>query len=113
MFFRTESGYDILHNKKNEVSYVRVKPRDFVIYLRSFQDYFAASELEGITSPAYTVIHFVDDNQDFYFWKYIFTSLKFVNSLVKVAYEIRNDKSISYSDFKNLKWCLPNRREQK
>lgn len=25
MFFRTESGYDILHNKKNEVSYMRVK----------------------------------------------------------------------------------------
>lgn len=67
MFFRTESGYDILHNKKNEVSYMRVKPGDFVIYLRSFQDGFAASELEGITSLAYTVIHFVDDNQDFYF----------------------------------------------
>lgn len=43
MFFRTESGYDILHNKKNEVSYMRVKPRDFVIYLRSFQDCFVAS----------------------------------------------------------------------
>ena len=26
MFFRTESGYDILHNKKKEVSYMRVKP---------------------------------------------------------------------------------------
>lgn len=102
-FFRTESGYDIPHNKKNEVSYMQVKPRDFVIYLRSFQDCFAVSEFERITFPEYTIIRFVDDNQDFYFWKYIFTSLKFVNSLVKVAYKIHNDRSISYSDFKDLK----------
>ncbi len=113
MVFRTESGYDILHNKRNEIGYKRVKPGDFVIHLRSFQGSFAASEIEGITSPAYTIIRFVDDNQDFYFWKYIFTSKKFIDSLVKVTYGIRDGRSISYSDFKNLKWCLPNREEQK
>lgn len=78
-FFRTESSSDILHNKKNEVDYIRVKSENFVIYLRSFQDGFANSEFEGITFPAYTIIRFVDDNQDFYFWKYIFTSQKFIN----------------------------------
>ena len=81
MVFRDSSGYDIKHNKKSEVGYKRVQSGDFVIHLRSFQGGFAASEIEGITSPAYTIIRFKVNNQDFYFWKYVFTSKKFIDSL--------------------------------
>ena len=34
---RSESGYDIFHDKSNEVTYKRVLPGQFVIHLRSFQ----------------------------------------------------------------------------
>lgn len=112
MVFRDSSGYDIKHNKKSEVGYKRVQSGDFVIHLRSFQGGFAASEIEGITSPAYTVIRFKVNNQDFYFWKYVFTSKKFIDSLVKVTYGIRDGRSISYTDFKNLKWLIPSKKEQ-
>ena len=112
MIFRDSSGYDIKHNKKSEVGYKRVQSGDFVIHLRSFQGGFAASEIEGITSPAYTIIRFKVNNQDFYFWKYVFTSKKFIDSLVKVTYGIRDGRSISYTDFKNLKWLIPSKKEQ-
>ena len=112
MIFRDSSGYDIKHNKKSEVGYKRVQSGDFVIHLRSFQGGFAASEIEGITSPAYTIIRFKVNNQDFYFWKYVFTSKKFIDSLVKVTYGIRDGRSISYTDFKNLKWLIPSEKEQ-
>ena len=112
MVFRDSSGYDIKHNKKSEVGYKRVQSGDFVIHLRSFQGGFAASEIEGITSPAYTIIRFKVNNQDFYFWKYVFTSKKFIDSLVKVTYGIRDGRSISYTDFKNLKWLIPSKKEQ-
>ena len=112
MVFRDSSGYDIKYNKKSEVGYKRVQSGDFVIHLRSFQGGFAASEIEGITSPAYTIIRFKVNNQDFYFWKYVFTSKKFIDSLVKVTYGIRDGRSISYTDFKNLKWLIPSKKEQ-
>lgn len=53
---RSISGYDISHDKSNEVTYKRVIPGQFVIHLRSFQGGFAHSSVEGITSPAYTHI---------------------------------------------------------
>ena len=44
---RSESGYDIFHDKSNEVTYKRVLPGQFVIHLRSFQGGFAHSSVEG------------------------------------------------------------------
>ncbi|WP_369384385.1 restriction endonuclease subunit S, partial [Ligilactobacillus hayakitensis] len=113
MVLRSDSGHNIQHDKSSEKGYKRVQPGDFVIHLRSFQGGFAASKVEGITSPAYTVIRFLDSNQNFYFWKNIFISQRFIKSLVKVTYGIRDGRSISYSDFKNLKWNFPSNDEQK
>lgn len=90
MVLRSDSGYNIQHDKSSEKAYKRVQPGDFVIHLRSsFQGGFAASKVEGITSTAYTVIRFLDSNQNFYFWKNIFISQRFIKSLVKVTYGIR------------------------
>ena len=70
---RTDTGYNISHNKANEVTYKVVKPGQYVIHLRSFQGGFAHSSVEGITSPAYTVFGFKDaERHDDYFWKIIF-----------------------------------------
>lgn len=114
MVYRDENGIDIHHNKSNEDTYKRVLPGQFVIHLRSFQGGFAYSNVEGITSPAYTVITF--KNPELYyglFWKQVFKSLTFIKHLETITYGIRDGRSISFSDFRSLKLCYPTYGEQK
>jgi type I restriction enzyme S subunit len=110
---RSESGYDISHNKSNEVTYKRVIPGQFVIHLRSFQGGFAHSAVEGITSPAYTVFGFKDASlHSDYFWKYIFMSKAFINRLRLITYGIRDGRSISFKEFAELRMLYPSKKEQ-
>ena len=103
MVYREQNGIDIQHDKKNEASYKRVLPGQFVIHLRSFQGGFAYSEIEGITSPAYTVMSFKNSNEQYgLFWKHIFKSETFIKRLETITYGIRDGRSISFSDFKSL-----------
>ena len=60
MVLRDEIGIDIKYDEATLNNYKVVKPGQFVIHLRSFQGGFALSKLEGITSPAYTIIDFID-----------------------------------------------------
>ena len=114
MIKRDDSGINISHNKENEVGYKRVMPGQFVIHLRSFQGGFAHSNIEGITSPAYTVIDFVDKSNHYdNFWKYIFSSESFIKRLELITYGIRDGRSISYSDFATLPFKFPKYEEQK
>ncbi len=113
MIKREETGISIFHDAKNEIGYKRVLPGQFVIHLRSFQGGFAHSSIEGITSPAYTVLDFQSKEcHDDYFWKYIFSSEKFVKNLEKVTYGIRDGRSISYDEFLMMSFLYPSRREQ-
>ncbi|GAB1305084.1 restriction endonuclease subunit S [Bacillus altitudinis] len=113
MVRRDENGIDIQYDKKSVVNYKRVLPKQFVIHLRSFQGGFAHSSLEGITSPAYTIIDFKpENNQSDLFWKEIFTSKKFIKNLETVTYGIRDGRSISFNDFKTLLFTLPSYKEQ-
>ncbi|MGM0950174.1 MAG: restriction endonuclease subunit S [Bacillota bacterium] len=113
MVRRDENGIDIQYDKKSVVNYKRVLPKQFVIHLRSFQGGFAHSSLEGITSPAYTIIDFKSGNIQFdLFWKEIFTSKKFIKKLETVTYGIRDGRSISFNDFKTLLFNLPSYKEQ-
>ena len=114
MVFRNDIEKNILHNEENESTYKKVIPGQFVIHLRSFQGGFAHSDIEGITSPAYTVIGFIDSNRNNdKYWKYVFSSENFINILVKITYGIRDGRSISYADFKILKFFMPCYNEQK
>ncbi len=91
-----------------------MRPGQFVIHLRSFQGGFAYSEVEGITSPAYTVFDFQElDNHIPEFWKYVFSSKDFIRRLEKVTYGIRDGRSIGFEDFLTLKFNIPEKREQK
>ena len=111
---RTDIGYNISHNKANEVTYKVVKPGQYVIHLRSFQGGFAHSAVEGITSPAYTVFGFKDKNMhDDYFWKIIFMSKPFVKSLETITYGIRDGRSISFSEFSEMSFLFPSKQEQR
>lgn len=113
MIKRDEIGINIKYNKEGKKQYKRVKPGQFVIHLRSFQGGFAWSEIEGITSPAYTVLDYKEPSKQVPdFWKQIFTSSYFIKRLNTITYGIRDGRSISFSDFKTLKFKIPQREEQ-
>lgn len=113
MAIRSESGYDISHDKANEVTYKVVRPGQFVIHLRSFQGGFAHSSVEGITSPAYTVFGFKENEMhDDYFWKTVFMSRDFIERLKTITYGIRDGRSISFSEFEEMPLGFPEYDEQ-
>lgn len=73
MVTREAIGYNIFHDKSNEATYKHILPGQFIIHLRSFQGGFAHSAIEGIASPAYTIMEFKDKTRHFdLYWKYIF-----------------------------------------
>lgn len=113
MVVRDSVGFRVQHNKENEAGYKRVLPGQFVIHLRSFQGGFAHSMVEGITSPAYTVMQFrKSGEQDDIYWKYVLTSKTFIKRLETVTYGIRDGRSISFEDFSELKFTYPSVFEQ-
>lgn len=113
MVIRDNVGFQVQHNKENEVGYKRVLPGQFVIHLRSFQGGFAHSMVEGITSPAYTVMQFKKSSkQDDIYWKYVLTSKTFIKRLETVTYGIRDGRSISFEDFSELNFTFPTISEQ-
>ena len=114
MIRRDENGFNVHHDKSNEIGYKRVLPGQFVIHLRSFQGGFAHSAVEGITSPAYTVLSFLENEQHYdYYWKYVLASEVFIRRLETVTYGIRDGRSISYEDFCGLNFVFPNYSEQR
>lgn len=114
MVVRDNVGFKVQHNEDNEVGYKHVLPGQFVIHLRSFQGGFAHSSVEGITSPAYTVIEFHStEDQDGIYWKYVLTSKDFIKRLETVTYGIRDGRSISYKDFSELGFQIPSVEEQR
>jgi type I restriction enzyme S subunit len=114
MIRRDQIGIDIKYDEKSTKTYKRVTPGQFVIHLRSFQGGFAHSNVEGITSPAYTVLDFKDKSRhDDKFWREVFTSSIFIKHLETVTYGIRDGRSISFTDFSTLKFYFPSFEEQK
>ncbi|WP_308654577.1 restriction endonuclease subunit S [uncultured Anaerococcus sp.] len=113
MILRNDFSSDIQYDKNQLKNYKKVEPGDFVIHLRSFQGGFAHSSIEGITSPAYSVIRIKDEGSHFdLFWKTIFSSQNFINILQKLIYGVRDGKSISFKDFKGIKLRYPTLAEQ-
>lgn len=113
MIYRSDSVIKIQHNGDNESNYKRVLPGQFVIHLRSFQGGFAHSENEGICSPAYTVFGFKEaKNHNDIFWKYFFSSKKFIKALESITYGIRDGRSISNDEFLKMKLFVPSINEQ-
>lgn len=114
MVVRNDIGFNVQNDHRNESGYKRVMPGQFVIHLRSFQGGFAHSEIEGITSPAYTIMGFKLSSEHYDgFWKYLLTSKDFIKSLETVTYGIRDGRSIGFEDFGMLMQTYPRREEQK
>lgn len=113
MVKRDNIGINMQYSKQNTNSYKRVLPGHFVIHLRSFQGGFAHSSIEGITSPAYTVLSLKEPQKhDDYFWKHLFASPAFIKRLELVTYGIRDGRSINVEDFFDLSFCFPSTPEE-
>lgn len=113
MVTRDSIGYNIFHDKSNEATYKHILPGQFVIHLRSFQGGFAHSSIEGICSPAYTIMEFKDKEANFdLYWRYVLTSKQFVKSLEMITYGIRDGRTISFDEFKETRFLVPQIEEQ-
>lgn len=113
MVTRESIGYNVFHDSSNEATYKHIRSGQFVIHLRSFQGGFAHSSIEGICSPAYTILEFKDKNvHDDLYWKYVLTSRHFIKSLELITYGIRDGRSISYEEFKEMYFLIPSLPEQ-
>lgn len=113
MVKRDNIGINMQYSKQNVASYKRVLPGRFVIHLRSFQGGFAHSSIEGITSPAYTILKLRNpEKHDDHFWKYLFTSPEFIKRLELVTYGIRDGRNISVEEFFDLQFCYPSTKKE-
>lgn len=114
MVTREAIGYNIFHDKSNEATYKHILPGQFIIHLRSFQGGFAHSSIEGVASPAYTIMEFKDKTRHFdLYWKYIFMSKEFIKRLELITYGIRDGRSISFEEFSEMYFTVPSYEEQK
>ena len=85
-------------SKTNTNSYKLVEPGDFVISLRSFQGGLEYSNIRGVVSPAYHVIHPSREISPL-FYKYYFKSYDFIGHLAVAVIGIRDGKQVSSGDF--------------
>lgn len=90
-----------------------VKEEDFVISLRSFQGGIEFAYHKGIISPAYTVFHEQKTAKiEKGYYKHLFKSHPFINSLTLFVTGIREGQNIDYSEFKDSLLPLPDVNEQ-
>jgi type I restriction enzyme S subunit len=86
-------------------TYKVVKPGDFVISLRSFEGGLEYSNIEGLVSPAYTVLRATKSIEHRYY-KHFFKSQSFIGRLDRMIFGIRDGKQIAFRDFGDMR--IPN-----
>ncbi|MDB1934979.1 MAG: restriction endonuclease subunit S [Clostridium sp.] len=109
---RSSLEIDIKSSDASIKTYKKVEKGNFIISLRSFQGGIEYSEIEGIVSPAYTVLKSkIEINNIFY--KYLLKKEDFISRLNSAVIGIREGKQISYNDFGELYLQIPPINEQK
>ena len=111
--FRSTLNIEVWNPGSNTSHYKRTKPGDFVIGLRSFQSGIGYSTLEGLVSPAYTVLRPVSQVVYGPFFKHLFKSDIYISRLENVAQGIRQGRTISTEDFYNIPVAVPTIAEQR
>ncbi len=112
MVERDKLEIDIKFDATSINTYKLVDNGDYVVHLRSFQGGLAFCDLDGVCSPAYTILKPSDSIEYGYFKEY-FMSSRFIDSLRLVTYGIRDGRSISIDEMLSLKICLPTLKRQK
>ena len=111
MVYRDSIDIQIKSSEASVKSYKVVEKGDFVISLRSFQGGIEYSYLNGICSPAYTILKPVIPIIDAFF-KFYFKKEDFIERLSKTIIGIRDGKQITYENFGWLKLNIPSNTEQ-
>ena len=101
MVERNSLDIDIKAEAKSINTYKRVYPGDYVLHLRSFQGGLAFANVEGICSPAYTILR-PKKRLEYGYLKEYFNSSRFIRSLVLVTYGIRDGRSINVDEFLDM-----------
>jgi len=111
MIERESLDIDIKAEAKSVKTYKRVHPGDYVLHLRSFQGGLAFAEIEGICSPAYTILR-PNRRLEYGYLKEYFNSSKFIKSLVLVTYGIRDGRSINVEEFLDMAFTIHSKDKQ-
>ena len=111
MIERDSLDIDIKAEAKSVKMYKRVHPGDYVLHLRSFQGGLAFAEVEGICSPAYTILR-PNKRLEYGYLKEYFNSSKFIKSLVLVTYGIRDGRSINVEEFLDMNISIHHKNKQ-
>ena len=111
MIERESLDIDIKAEAKSVKTYKRVLPGDYVLHLRSFQGGLAFAEVEGICSPAYTILR-PNKRLEYGYLKEYFNSSKFIKSLVLVTYGIRDGRSINVEEFLDMNISIHHKNKQ-
>jgi type I restriction enzyme S subunit len=88
-------------------SYKRVLPGDFVIGLRSFQSGLGCSPLEGLVSPAYSVLRPRRPDMLTGFFRHLLKSSVVISRLEAIAQGIRQGRTIAVEDFSEIRLPVP------
>ena len=111
MIERESLDIDIKAEAKSVKAYKRVHAGDYVLHLRSFQGGLAFAEVEGICSPAYTILR-PNNRLEYGYLKEYFNSPKFIKSLVLVTYGIRDGRSINVDEFLEMNISIHSKDKQ-
>lgn len=111
MIERESLDIDIKAEAKSVKAYKRVHAGDYVLHLRSFQGGLAFAEVEGICSPAYTILR-PNKRLEYGYLKEYFNSQKFIKSLVLVTYGIRDGRTINVDEFLEMNISIHSKDKQ-
>lgn len=111
--YREDLNISVWNPQSDTALYKRVRPGDFVIGLRSFQSGIGHSRIEGLVSPAYTVLRPTHPDVQQAFFRHYFKSGIHISQLENVAQGIRQGRTIGTEDFYDLSLPLPSPDEQR
>ncbi|UWV81444.1 hypothetical protein [Mycoplasmopsis cynos] len=88
---RQDINFNVQFNLDNIIKYKLVEPGQFVIHLSSYDSGLAHSAILGVTSPAYSVVDFINkENNDDKFWTFILKSKSFIDKLSSISYGLES-----------------------
>lgn len=102
IILRSESGRNIKTISDDTSNYKIIRRGDYVLSLRSFEGGIEYSYMDGLISPAYTVLK-PKNNLNKEFYKFYFKSAAFLTALAPAIIGIRDGKQIDMEVF----WDIP------
>jgi type I restriction enzyme S subunit len=105
--FRADLDISVWNPGDDISNYKRVMPGDFVIGLRSFQSGLGCSLLEGLVSPAYSVLRPRRTDMLTGYFRHLLKSEIVISRLDNMAQGIRQGRTIAVDDFNELRLPLP------